>query len=233
MALVYIVEDDERIAILLSSAVEAMGLDAARFRNADDLFAGLRRAKPDLLLLDLMLGMNSGYDILDEWKNRKDTSHTPVIIVSALSAEENKVRGLDLGAEDYITKPFGVKELQARVRAALRRAPVSAKAMRFGELTIDEKAREVRLADERIMLSFMEFELLLYLAKRPGYVASRDELLSAVWGYKTQSDPSRTVDYHVRVVRSKLRDNPAQPRYLETIRGFGYRFIGKSGGENE
>ena len=155
----------------------------------------------------------------------------PVIILSARSAENDKVRGLELGAEDYITKPFGVRELQARLQTALRRVTPEAQKWISGALTLQPDAREAWQNGARVALTYREFELLYYLARRPGQAVSRGQLLRDVWGYPTEDDPSRTVDYHIKSLRAKLGDDPANPRYIETLRGTGYRWLAPEGHE--
>lgn len=225
MARIFVVEDDERIGMLVCDIIEEMGDEACFLRDSHELAKALNAGAPHLVLLDLMLRAESGYDILRSWKQNKHTVHIPVIILSARSAEEDKVRGLDLGAEDYITKPFGKKELQARIRAALRRMPDVSSAMTVGALSISRGTREVTLNGAPVNLTFREFELLDYLASHAGQVIDRIKLLKAVWGYQYDMDPSRTVDYHIKALRKKLGDDAANPLYLETVRGAGYRFI--------
>lgn len=148
-----------------------------------------------------------------------------MIIISARSAEHDKVQGLELGAEDYITKPFGVRELQARVQTALRRLPPEMEKITAGAITLMPQTRDVRVAGERIELTTKEFELLLYLARHAGETVTRGMLLKAVWGYASEEDPSRTVDSHVKTLRTKLGDTAGEPKFIRTIRGTGYRLI--------
>jgi DNA-binding response OmpR family regulator len=188
----------------------------------------LQRARedaPDLIILDLMLPGLDGYRVL---RTLRDAGiMTPVLILTARGEEADKVRGFRLGADDYVTKPFGVLELLARVQALLRRsqAPVEAthQPARFGDLEIDRGARAVTLRGEPVDLTPMEFELLTALLRRGGSVASRLELLREVWGYNA-AVVSRTVDTHVAELRRKLEDDPAEPRYIVTVRKAGYRF---------
>ena len=225
MATIWIVEDEERIGLLILAAVKKAGHEAVRLYDASEMEKRLKKETPDLLLLDLMLRGKDGFAILAEWKARKETARVPVIILSARSAENDKVRGLELGAEDYITKPFGVRELQARLQTALRRVTPEAQKWISGDLTLQPDAREAWQNGARVALTYREFELLYYLARRPGQAVSRGQLLRDVWGYPTEDDPSRTVDYHIKSLRAKLGDDPANPRYIETLRGTGYRWL--------
>ena len=150
-------------------------------------------------------------------------SAIPCIILSAKGEELDKVRGLEMGAEDYITKPFGVLELQARVKTALRRVPAAAGAVRLGDNEIDFGRREVRRGGKEVKLTFKEFELLEYMYKNAGLVLSRDQLLTQVWGYNFEGDTTRTVDFHVHSLRQKLGDSAERPRYIQTVRGYGYK----------
>ncbi len=225
--MIWIVEDDPRIALLIHMTVQKIGHDTCRFQDASELERALksRDRLPDLMLLDLMLRAKGGFEVLKEWKAEKRTRAVPVIIISARAAEGDKVRGLELGAEDYVTKPFGVRELQARVQNALRRIPSVPKHLVFGLLTLIPDSREVRLNGKRIDLTGMEFDLLYYLARFPGAAVSREELLREVWGYVGGGDSSRTVDSHIKTLRQKLGDPVDEPRLIQTVRGTGYRFI--------
>lgn len=225
MATIWIVEDEERIGLLILAAVKKAGHEAVRLYDASELEKRLKKETPDLLLLDLMLRGKDGFAILAEWKARKETARVPVIILSARSAENDKVRGLELGAEDYVTKPFGVRELQARIQTALRRLPTEGERLEAGPLSILPKSRETFLDGRRVELTAREYELLLYMARRAGSTVTRGELLREVWGYATEEDPSRTVDAHVKTLRLKLGDTAAEPRLIRTVRGAGYRLI--------
>ncbi len=227
MAEIWIVEDDPAIGTLIEMTVKKAGHVTRRVPDAERLETVLRYAdkKPDLLLLDLMLRRKNGYTVLEEWKADPATRLIPVMIISARSAEQDKVKGLELGAEDYITKPFGVKELQARIKAVLRRVNPPPMRISAGGLEIDESARETFVDGERIDLTAREFDLLLYLVKRKGRAVSRAVLLKEVWGYLSEDDTSRTVDSHIKTIRTKLGDLSGSPRFIQTVRGTGYRFI--------
>lgn len=229
MAKIWIVEDDARIGLLIETAVRKVSHDAVRFVDAGELEKALKTGVPDLLLLDLMLRGKDGYTILREWKEQSATNAIPVIILSARSTESDKVLGLELGAEDYITKPFGVRELQARVQTALRRTVPQARRMVLGGLTLQPDTRDAFVDGKPVDLTYREFELLLYLARRSGQTVTREQLLRDVWGYQFENDPTRTVDYHIKSLRLKLEDSARQPRFIQTVHGVGYRFIGSEG----
>lgn len=227
MSTIWIVEDDAKIALLIDMTVRKLGHDTLCLSDAEALERQRRKGTglPDLLLLDLMLRATSGFDVLREWKTDRVTRRVPIIIISARGAERDKVQGLDGGAEDYITKPFGVRELQARVQAALRRVPAAPPQLDFGALVLRTESRETLVDGRRVDLTAMEYELLLYLARRPGTAVTRQELLREVWGYNSQDDASRTVDSHVKTLRLKLGDTADTPRFIQTVRGTGYRLI--------
>ncbi|MEG2857089.1 MAG: response regulator transcription factor, partial [Clostridia bacterium] len=180
--MIYIVEDDENIAELIRASIATIGHDVRIFGSAGAFFAGIKEQTPKLVMLDIMLPEISGFDILKRLKASESAAGIPVIFLSARGSEVDKVTGLELGAEDYITKPFGVLELLARVKAALRRGAEVPKCAAFKDLTLDFKSREVRKNGEIIKLTYREFELLEYLFKNSGTVISRDKLLEAVWG---------------------------------------------------
>lgn len=226
MASIWMVEDDARIGLLIETAVRKAGHEAERFEDAPGLEKALKAGVPDLLLLDLMLRGKDGFALLREWKARPATQGVPVIILSARSAESDKVRGLELGAEDYMTKPFGVRELQARIQTALRRTLPKAQRQVLGALTLQADTREAFVNGCRIDLTYREFELLLYLLRHGRQTVTREQLLRDVWGYQFENDPTRTVDYHIKTLRLKLGDSAREPRFIQTVHGVGYRFIG-------
>ncbi len=225
MANIFIVEDEERIGLLIEKTVTKAGHEAVVLRDARELEARLKAQTPDLLLLDLMLRGKNGFDILTDWKRTRATARIPVIILSARSAEQDKVRGLELGAEDYVTKPFGVRELQARIQTALRRITPAARRVELGALTLYPDSREISVDGQSVDLTYKEYDLLLCLWKYAGRTVSRVQLLREVWGYAADADTSRTVDYHVAQLRAKLRDDPSHPRFVQTVRGAGYRLM--------
>lgn len=222
MALIYITEDDESIGMLIQAALHAASHQTRLMRSAAELERALVEQTPQLLLLDIMLPGKDGWTVLSEWKAHPRTRSIPVIILSAKSEELDKVRGLESGAEDYITKPFGVLELQARVRTALRRTPQQSDVFRLDDLTVDMLQKEVRRGDELLRLTKREMELLEFLCRHAGQVISREQLLENIWGHYYDAETTRTVDYHVGSLRQKL-GGESQNRYIETVRGFGYR----------
>ena len=227
MATIWIVEDDPKIGLLIEMTMQKAGHRTLNLLDAAELERAMRKQQslPELLLLDLMLRAKSGFDVLREWKAGDETRAIPVIIISARGAEQDKVRGLEWGAEDYITKPFGLKELQARVETALRRLPSLTEKKIFGPLTILPAAREVFVDGRRMDLTAREYDLLFYLAQRAGLAVTRTELLQKVWDSAMTDDPSRTVDVHIKTLRGKLGDPADAPRLIQTVRGTGYRLI--------
>lgn len=226
MARVLIVEDDESMALALREGFAYEGYDV---RVAHDGEEGLRIAKedpPDLVVLDVMLPKLSGHDVCREL--RRAGSAVPILMLTARGQEIDKVVGLKLGADDYVTKPFGFLELAARAEALLRRATGHAASpgeVRFGSVTVDLARGRARKGGRDLELSTREFALLRYLLENRGRVVTRDELLDAVWGYET-APVTRTVDMHVAKLRKKIEDNPADPRFILTVHGMGYKFLG-------
>ena len=226
MSRIYVVEDDESISALIAAVLSAAGHEVRTMESGEALEKLVSAGEtPDLLLLDIMLPGKDGLQLLSEWKARPSTSAIPCIILSAKGEELDKVRGLEMGAEDYITKPFGVLELQARVKTALRRVPAAAGAVRLGDNEIDFGRREVRRGGKEVKLTFKDFELLEYMYKNAGLVLSRDQLLTQVWGYNFEGDTTRTVDFHVHSLRQKLGD---YGDLIKTVRNVGYRLEGKA-----
>jgi len=222
-ARILVIEDNEDLAFGLRNNLEIEGY---RVELASDGAAGLERARelqPDLIVLDLMLPSLDGYRVLREL--REEGNAVPVVILTARTEETDKVRGFRLGADDYVTKPFGVLELIARVEAVMRRSGGGlqpSRAVHFGDVTIDVSTRTVLKGDRPVALTPMEFDLLLALVKRKGAVVSRLDLLKEVWGHAS-SVLTRTVDTHVAELRRKLEDDPSQPKYILTSRKAGYR----------
>jgi two-component system alkaline phosphatase synthesis response regulator PhoP len=223
---VLVVEDDEAMAVALRDGFRYEGFGVTVARDGDRGMELAEAGDADLILLDVMLPKRSGLDICR--KIRADGNDVPIIMLTARGQEIDKVLGLKLGADDYVTKPFSFLELMARVEAILRRAAVAgptADRFRFGDVEVAFKACEVRKGGEPVELSAREFELLRFLIEHRGEVVSRDRLLDAVWGY--QSMPfTRTVDMHVAKLRKKIEDRPAEPRHVVTVHRFGYKFVG-------
>jgi len=223
---ILIVDDEANIRELIGFNLKKEGY---RIITAGDGLTALkliREERPSLILLDLMLPGMNGYEVCKEVRREKELSTTPIIILSAKDAEFDKVLGLELGADDYMTKPFSVRELVARVKAVLRRtAPVfsESKNLTFGKISIDFEKHEVRKEGHKVDLTLKEFELLEILIKNKGRVMTRDFLLDKIWGYEYLGE-TRTVDVHIRHLRQKIEEDDKNPRLIETIRGVGYRF---------
>jgi len=223
MTRILLVEDNADYAATLASNLEREGYEVAISPTG---VAGLADAKsfdPDLIVLDLMLPAMNGYSVLQ--RLRDEGRETPVLIMTARGAEEEKLRGFDLGADDYIVKPCGLREFLARVRALLKRSTGRAETrptVDLGDLCIDFSARVVRRGQDALSLRPKEFDLLAALVRHRGHVVSRDVLLREVWGY-ADGTRSRTVETHLAALRDRLGDDPKNPRYIVTIRGVGYR----------
>ena len=225
MSRILVVEDNANLAYGLATSLELEGHEVVL---AEDGAAGLRAARerpPDLVILDLMLPGMDGYRVLSAL--REGGAAAPVLILTARGEEADKVLGFRLGADDYVTKPFGLAELLARVGALLRRtgqgaAPAAPQPVRFGEVEVDPGSRLVRRRGEEVPLTPKEFDLLWALLRRRGGVAARLELLAEVWGHRA-AVMTRTVDMHVAQLRRKLEDDPAEPRHIVTVWKAGYR----------
>ncbi len=223
--MIYCVEDDDNIRDLVVYALRSGGFEAMGFPDGQSFAGELSHRKPSLVLLDIMLPGEDGISILSRLKKQKDTRDIPVIMLTAKGAEYDKVQGLDLGADDYITKPFGVMELLSRIKAVLRRSSPEPREEQLciGELVLDGKSHRVTSGGEEVLLTLKEFELLRYLMENAGIVLSRDKILEAIWGYEYGGE-TRTVDVHVSSLRTKLG---AVGDIIETVRGIGYRIEGK------
>jgi len=227
---VLIVDDEVPLQEMLQHALERDGYRVVVAGTAADGIAAFEREAPDAILLDVMLPDRSGRDVCQEIRGR---STVPIIMLTALDDEVDKVVGLELGADDYITKPFGLSELRSRVRAILRRASMSAPAadepdtavLDGAGVVLDRGRRLVQVDGAEVDLTYVEFEILTALMESPGRVYSRTQLLDQVWGSSDFREP-RTVDVHVRHLREKIEADPADPRRIHTVRGVGYRFEG-------
>lgn len=220
--MIYCVEDERNIRELIVYTLESSGYSAKGFESGRELYTNLETKLPELILLDIMLPGEDGMEILNKLKNSEVTKDIPVIMVTAKGAEYDKVLGLDTGADDYITKPFGMMEFISRVRAVLRRTGKEDKnqaILEHGKLQIMVRQHQVLVDGTKVVLTLKEFELLKYLMENQGIVLSRDSLLGHVWGYDFDGE-TRTVDVHVRTLRQKLG---ACGDLIETVRGVGYR----------
>ena len=219
--MIYCVEDERNIRELLVYTLGSSGYEAKGMANGKELKKALKEEIPDLILLDIMLPGEDGYAVLEYLKGRPDTQDIPVIMVTAKEAEYDKVRGLEGGADDFITKPFGMMEFLARVKAVLRRTKKQEipREYHYKELTVDMKSRKVWENGRSVDLTLKEFELLRYLLENQGTVLSREKILEKIWGYEIYGE-TRTVDVHIRTLRQKLGDSGS---LIETVRGGGYR----------
>jgi DNA-binding response OmpR family regulator len=225
MARILIIEDDPAILRGLADNLACESHDVLTAADGESGYALARSRRPDLILLDLMLPRMSGYELCR--RLRVENVATPIVMLTARGDEGDRVVGLDLGADDYITKPFSVRELLARVRAVLRRAQVPSgppAELRFGNVVVDFRRYEARKGDRPVELTRKEFGLLRLLAARAGEPVTRDDLLNEVWGYEA-TPTTRTVDNHVASLRAKLEDNPSDPQHLFTVHGVGYKWV--------
>jgi DNA-binding response OmpR family regulator len=223
LGLILIVEDDDRLRSAMRLALREEGFAVETAPDAEAGMERLSQIDPDLVLVDIMLPGASGLDLC---RSIRQASHVPIIIVTARDDSHDVVAGLEAGADDYVTKPFVIKELAARIRALLRRTRFTGEdpqIMAFGDLVISPEEGRVTSAGEEISLTRIEFLLLCELARHPNRVMSRDILLENVWGYDYFGD-GRVVDAHVRRLRKKIEPNPSDPVYVVTVRGLGYRF---------
>lgn len=228
MPLIYVVDDEANIRRLASLALEDQGMEVKGYENGEQLLVALDRSTPDCILLDWMMPGLDGIQLLHRIRNNEKFKNIPLIMLTAKSEEMDVVMALELGADDYISKPFGIKELPARVRAVLRRQSRSTEDMQDRKLsasgiTIDPKRHSVVKNGENIDLTAREFDLLYVLMESPGRVFTRDMLLNQVWDTEYFGD-TRTVDVHIRYLRQKIEDDDANPVYIKTIRGVGYSF---------
>jgi DNA-binding response OmpR family regulator len=222
---VLVVEDEPSLASTLSYNLRKSGFNVM---SETDGLAGLqaaRRDHPDVIVLDLMLPKMDGLEVCRRLRAESDV---PILMLTAKSEEMDKVVGLELGADDYLTKPFSMRELMARVRALLRRSATRDDAevasITAGNIDLDARGRTVRHAGEEVSLKPKEFDLVLFLARNAGQVFTREQILEQVWGYDFFGG-SRTVDVHIRWLREKLEDSPARPKHILTVRGVGYKFV--------
>ncbi len=227
MKRILIIEDDRAILRGLKDNLEYDKYEVLTATDGEQGYCLIQEKKPDLIILDLMLPKMSGYELCR--KVREEGLTTPILMLTARGEEVDRVLGLDLGADDYVTKPFSVPELLARIRAILRRMQRSKigplpNELRFGKVLIDFKSFEARREDKVLNMSRKEFGILRLLAARVGEVVTRDELLDEVWGYE-QYPTTRTVDNHIALLRSKLEEDPSKPRHLLTVHGVGYKLV--------
>ena len=224
-ATIMLVDDEESIQKLLTYPLEREGYTVVQARDGEEALRRFAEQPIDLVVLDVMLPRLDGLEVC---RRLRTGSAVPIIMLTARDDEVDKVLGLELGADDYITKPFSIREFRSRIRAVLRRSGLKADrasdgTIEVGALAIDPAKRAVTVAGERAQLTYVEFEVLHTLASHPGRVYSRQALLEAVWGDSAYREP-RTIDVHIRHLREKIEPDPREPAYIFTVRGVGYRF---------
>jgi DNA-binding response OmpR family regulator len=227
LTLILLVDDEPLITDSISYSLRREGYEVKTAMDGAQALQAIQEADPDLIVLDLMLPDISGLEVC---RRLRAHSSTPVIMLTARGEEIDRVLGLEVGADDYLAKPFSFRELLARIRSILRRVELDRQASQLQpvtlrQLSLDPTARRVFKGEQELQLSAREFDLLALLMKNAGRALSRDELLSKVWGEEWIGDP-RTLDVHVRWLRMKVEEDPATPQYIQTVRGYGYRFAG-------
>lgn len=228
--LIYITEDDDSIRELVTVALTAYSYEAVSFVTAEEALEAASKRPPDIFIFDIMLPGIDGIQAVRIIREDDKLKNIPILMLTAKSSEIDKVSGLESGADDYVTKPFGIMELAARIKALLRRTSRSADneqsaVICIGNIEIDTALHEVRNDGQPAELTLKEYELLLFLVNNRGKVASREELLAKVWGMDFVGE-TRTLDMHIRTLRKKLGDDAENPHLIKTVRGVGYRFIG-------
>ena len=228
MAHILLVDDEQLITDSLSYSLKREGFEVDIAADGLSAITAVEESLPDLIVLDLMLPDISGFEVC---RRLRTFTTTPVIMLTARGEEIDRVLGLEVGADDYLAKPFSFRELLARIQAMLRRVQLDRQApqpqhVAMGQLSLDPVARRVYKGDQEVQLSAREFDLLAILMKNAGRAMSRDELIKLVWGDDWVGDP-RTLDVHVRWLRLKIEEDPASPQYIQTVRGYGYRFAGQ------
>ena len=223
---ILLVEDEEGLVITLSDRLQSEGFDVTVARDGVEGFDLAANHSFELIILDIMLPKKNGFDVCRDL--RQKNIETPILMLTAKGETIDKVLGLKLGADDYLTKPFEIMELLARVEALLRRSPNTkqdhAESFRFGSVLVDFRRAEVEKENSPVELSALEFKLLQYLIEHRGEVLKRNDLLDEVWGYDAMPS-TRTVDVHVAWLRQKLEDNPKHPQFIQTVHGLGYKFV--------
>ena len=231
MAKVLVVDDEPNLLHTLRYNLKQAGYDVVMAATGDEAIAVATHERPDVVILDVMLPGVDGFEVC---RRIRSDSAVPILMLTARTEEVDRIVGLEVGADDYLTKPFSTRELLARVKAMLRRremirrelsaTPVGTERLVSGDLELDVAAHRVTLGDRTVALKPREFELLTFLMRNRGHLFSAEQLLEQVWGYIDTSDP-RTVPVHIRSLREKIEEHPSQPRRIETIRGVGYRFV--------
>jgi DNA-binding response OmpR family regulator len=223
---ILVVEDDPGISLSLKDEFESDGYTVYTADNGQKGWDLAREKRPDIIIMDLMLPVMDGFEVCRRLRNEGDT--TPIIILTVKDKEIDKVLGLELGADDYLTKPFSLRELQARVKAILRRTEEQIRELatfQFGQIELDFKKYEAKKRGRKIELTPLEFQILKLLIQRKGEVLSRDDFLDKIWGQDNVYVTYRTVDSHISNIRKKIENNPSHPKYILSIRGVGYKFV--------
>ncbi len=223
---ILVVEDEADLVELISYNLKKEGFSVDSAMDGETALSKIKKGRYDLVVLDLMLPGIQGMELCRILRSDPKTETLPIIMLTAKGEEVDKILGLEMGADDYITKPFSPRELVARVKAVLRRSvekPAPEKILKVGELVIDRERYTLTIKGKPVKLSATEFKLLLFLAERKGKVFNREQLLDAVWSDEAFVEP-RTVDVHIRRLRSQIEEDPAHPRYIKTLRGIGYFF---------
>ena len=222
---ILVVDDDREVVRLMKAYLEQAGFEVLVAYDGETAIHALRREKPDLLLLDLMLPDRDGYDITRLVRSQPDLAHIPIIMLTARVDDTDKIVGLEMGADDYVTKPYNPREVVARVRARLRSYnTLSPQTLAAGDLEMDLGRREVKVAGREVELTPSEYNILKVLMKRAGYVLTRDELISRGLGMDYEGI-DRTLDSHIRNLRRKIEPDSKNPQYIETVYGIGYRLV--------
>jgi phosphate regulon transcriptional regulator PhoB len=223
---VLVVDDEQPLLDALQYALQREGFEVVTATDSEDALRLFHEQNPELVVLDVMLPTRSGFEVCQVLRKR---SNVPIIMLTAKGAETDRVVGLEIGADDYVTKPFSMRELMARIKSVMRRtktpASVAGNVLKADELSLDVDRHEVRLGDTPLSLSPKEFDLLRFLMEHPGQVFSRQTLLDRVWGEERYIE-ERTVDVHIHWLREKIESDPRKPKYLLTVRGVGYKFRG-------
>lgn len=223
MKKIMLVEDDSDLFALLKYNLEKEGLAFVGTQTGKGAIDLCKRERPDLILLDIMLPDSDGLDICKGIRAHADLAHIPVIFLTARASEADRIVGLELGANDYVVKPFFIRELIARIKIQFRTQPSSPKSLKSGGLELDRSSCRVWLGGEEVQLTATEFRLLEFLMTRPGVVFSREQLLDSVWGHD-RAVTDRTVDVYILRLRQKVEGDPTNPAYIRSVRGFGYSF---------
>jgi DNA-binding response OmpR family regulator len=223
MKKIVLIEDDADLFALLKYNLEKEGFAVVGSQTGRGAMDLCRRERPDLMLLDIMLPDSDGLDICKGIRNHPELAHVPVIFLTARASETDRIVGLELGANDYIVKPFFIRELIARIKIQFRGTAAPARTLKAGELELDRRSCRVHLNNQELSLTATEFRLLDYLMSRPGVVFSREQLLDGVWGHD-RAVTDRTVDVYILRLRQKIETDPANPVFIRSVRGFGYSF---------